>query len=160
MERRGFTLIETLIYAAIFAIGIFALVTIYNASVQTRSIALAQETVLESRRVAEMTILKRLREATSLTAPASGTGSTLTLGSPNASDNPVTFALSGGRLTMKLGSGTAAPITASTVTVTSFSVTRLDGTPASVSVSIGYAASTAARTTVTAASAFSFTLRL
>jgi Tfp pilus assembly protein PilW len=160
MKREGFTLIETLIYAAIFAIAIFALVSVYNSSVQTHSIALAQEAVLESRRVAEAAILKRLREATSVTTPASGTSSTLVIGSPTAAENPVTFAVSSGRLTMKLGSGTAVPLTSSTVTVTSFSVTRLDGVPASLGITIVYSASTAARATVTATSNFGFTLRL
>jgi len=161
MKREGFTLIETLIYAAIFALAIFALVSVYNSSVQTRSIALAQEAVLESRRVAEATILKRLREATSVTTPASGTSSSLVIGSPTALENPVTFAVSSGRLTMQLGAlGTPVPITASNVTVSSFSVTRLDGSPASLAITIVYSASTAARATVTETSNFGFTLRL
>ncbi len=134
--RRGFTLIEVLIYVAILGIAFISLMTMFNAGAQSGVIVEAQNRLLDAERTAQAILQARISTATSVTTPASGSGSTLVLASPVAAENPVTFALSGGQITMKLGAGAAAPITPADMRVTSFTVTRLSGSPAGVRVSL------------------------
>lgn len=158
MIRRGFSLIETIIYVAILAVSVVTLSSMFVASLQTQSLVDAQHRLLDAQRATEIAIQARLSEAHSVTTPASGSGSTLVISSPTAGQDPVTFALSGTTLTMKLGAGTAAAITPPDVRVTAFTATRLSGSPASVRVTITYAVSTA-KSTLTATSVFTITLR-
>lgn len=159
MSRRGFTLIEVLIYAALLAVGVLTLATVYRASVETRAFIAAENALLANRRLAEALIRDRVSEADSVTTPASGTATTLVVTSPDASESPVTFALSDGVLTMQLGAGSPVAITGPDATVTSFTATRLDGTPASVRVEIGWVVDTFG-VTITDTSRFTTTLRL
>lgn len=158
MLRRGFSLLETIIYVAILAGSVVTLSSMFIASLQTQSLVEAQHRLLDAQRATEIAIQARLSEAQTVTTPVTGSESTLVISSPTAGQDPVTFALSGTTLTMKLGAGTAAPITPPDIRVTAFSVTRLSGTPASVRVSITYATGTA-KATITTSSVFTITLR-
>ncbi len=133
--RRGFTLIETLIYVAILAMATLALLAMFRAGAESDVIVQAQTSLLDAERAAQELIQDRITEATGLTAPASGSGNVLTLTSPVAGESPVTFTLTNGQITMQLGAGAAAAITPPNVRVTSFTVTRLAGTPPGVRVS-------------------------
>ncbi|OGL67238.1 hypothetical protein A2856_04260 [Candidatus Uhrbacteria bacterium RIFCSPHIGHO2_01_FULL_63_20] len=159
MDRRGFTLIEVLIYSVLLAVGVLTLATVYRASVETRSFIAAESALIANRRTAETLIRDRLSEATGVVTPASGSSATLVLTSPVPAESPVTFALSDGALTMQLGAGDVAPITGSDVTVTSFTATRRDGIPASVLVEIGWSEG-AFGATITDESRLTATLRL
>lgn len=132
--RRGFSLIEVLIYVAILGIAFVALMAMFQSGAQSSVLVEAQNRLLDVERTAQGILQSKIGTATSVTTPASGSGSTLVLASPVAAENPVTFALSGTQLTMKLGAGAAAPITPADVRVTSFSVLRLSGSPAGVRV--------------------------
>lgn len=158
MVRRGFSLLETVIYVAILALSVVALSSIFTASLQTQSLVDAQHRLLDAQRATELAVQSRLSEARTVTTPVSGSASTLVISSPTAGQDPVTFALSGTTLTMKLGAAAAAPITPPDVRVTAFTATRLSGSPASVHITIVYAVRTA-KATLTATSVFTITLR-
>lgn len=158
-DRNGFTLIETVLYTAFLAMGMVVLVTVFVAGLRTRSLIVAEQHLLESQRVAEILIRERLREATAVLTPASGTSTSLVVNSPVAGEDPVTFQVTNGVLTMTLGSGSAIPITGSGVRVTDFSITRLNGSPPSLTIEISYEADSASGATPSISSAFSYTLR-
>lgn len=133
--RRGFSLIEVLVYVAILSMTSIALSMMFNAGAQSDLLVDAQNRLLDAERTAQGIMQARISTATGVTTPASGSGSTLVLTSPVAGESPVTFALSGNQLTMKLGAAAAAPITPADVRVTAFSVLRLSGSPPGVRVS-------------------------
>lgn len=132
--RRGFTLIEVLIYIAILATSTIALLTMFRAGAESDVIVGAQNRLLDVERTAQLILQAKISEAASVTTPASGSGSSLVLASSTAAENPVTFALTNNQLTMQLGAGAAAPITPADVRVTTFTVLRLSGTPPGVRV--------------------------
>ncbi len=155
---RGFTLIEVLIYVAFIATGFAAAAFIVQAGFQARSIASAQIRLLDAERIVEWTIEDRIEEAGDVLAPESGTGTTLQISSPVTGENPVTFSLSSGTLMMQLGESSAEALTPDNVTATSFSVTRLNGSPPAVQVVIAYEI-TAIDTTLSDTSTVTYTLR-
>lgn len=157
MIRRGFTLIETIIYVALLAGVVAAMVALFTSGLETQGLVAAQSRMANAQRLVELTMQKRLAEAPAVTVPASGSGSVLTVTSPTPAESPVSFTLSGTTLMMQLGAGAAAALTPSYVRVTAFTVTRLSGTPASVRVVASFATD-APRTTITATSTFTVTL--
>lgn len=154
----GFTLIEVIIYVALLGIGLTALVYVYIAGIETQSLVKTEQKLLDVRRVVELTLRSRLEESQSVTTPASGTSNQLVITSPTASESPVTFAISGTILTMQLGSDQPINLTSSDVRVTTFTVTRLSGSPHAVEIDIVFEAD-AAKATVTSTSTFTSTLR-
>ena len=132
--RRGFTLIEVLIYVSILTTATLALLAMFQAGAQSDVIVRAQNHLWEAERPAQGLLQAKISEASAVTVPASGSGTSLILASSTPSENPVMFALSGTELTMQLGAGAAAPITPADVRVTSFTVLRLSGSPPGVRV--------------------------
>ena len=155
---RGFTLLEVVIYVALLAIGLSALVFVQLSGLQTHSLVQNELELLEIRRLAELTIRGYAERALAVTTPASGSANQLVLGMPDPAESPVTFALAGNRLTLQIGTGTATPITPPNVRVTDFTVTRLSGSPPSIAVSLSYEAD-AAKATIPTSSSFTLTLR-
>ena len=158
-SSRGFTLIETLLYMALSVTGLAVLTSVLISSLNTRSLIYAQQRLVENQQLNELTLLKRLGEATTITTPASGSASQLVINSPTIAESPVTFQVTNSVLTMKLGSASPIALTSTDVRVTGFTVTRLSGSPPSMSIDITYAADTASGATPTATTSFTYTLR-
>lgn len=131
--KKGFTIVELLIYLSIFAIlgGLAATVldfTLRNRVVISRSneVYLATERALSQ-------IVDRVHAATKVT---SASGSTLQLQMPSASLDPTFFSLSGGQVTIKEGLSATSTITPSSIIVDTLSFTKINNSTSSVQIRI------------------------
>lgn len=134
--RRGFTLIEVLIYIAILAVMLLNIVELTSGIFDLRGRTRASLTLEENLRFALNRIVARVSDADDITAPASGTSSTLTLDMALAAEDPTTITLSNGAVELTEGTGTPTPLTSDEVEITTLSFTRLSGTPAGVRIDI------------------------
>ena len=158
-SSRGFTLIETLVYMALSAAGMLVLVSMLISGLNTRSLIYSQQRLVENQQFNELTLLKRLGEATTVTTPAGGEANQLVIDSGVSGENPVTFQVTNQVLTMTLGDQAPIALTSSDVAVTDFTVTRLSGTPPSIAIEITYAADTASGARPTVTTSLTYTLR-
>ncbi|MDO8435751.1 MAG: prepilin-type N-terminal cleavage/methylation domain-containing protein, partial [bacterium] len=103
--RRGFTLIEVLLYTALLGIilGTFVLTT--TTVLESRAKSQTALMLNEGMRYAMERIAYRIANASAVTLPASGTGPALTLTMPTPSQNPTAFTLSGGVIMIAQGGG-------------------------------------------------------
>lgn len=134
VHRRGFTLVELLIYIALFAITASALSSVYVSSLATDQLARHEQNLIETRRNAGITLRETIQSANVITTPASGSSGVLTVDGPGVQNGPVTFSLTGGTLYMETAAVPATALTSPDVTVSEFAVTRLPGTPPGVRV--------------------------
>lgn len=134
----GFSLIESVIYIALLAISLAALVYVFTSSMRTYAILSSQATLNQNKQVIERIFLRTLQQSTNVTVPTSGSGSILTLTMPDAQKNPTTFSVSNQMLTFKQGNGDTTPISTDSLRVTGFTVTRLSATPPAIVVSLTY----------------------
>ena len=157
--RTGFTLIETVLYTALLVSGMVVLTTILISGLNTRSLITGEQQLVSNQQLAELTIVERLGQAGSVVAPTSATSTQLVINSPTPSDDPVTFQVTDGILTMTLGVQAPIALTNNTVRVFAFTVTRLTATPPSVQIAITYETDTASGATPRIDSVFTYTLR-
>ncbi len=134
----GFSLVETVIYIALLAISLTALVYVFTSSLQTYAILSAQATMNQNTQVIERIFLRTLEQSTTVTVPVSGSGSTLSLTMPDAPQNPTIFSISDQTLMIKQGTGVETPISTDFLRVTGFTVTRLSATPPALIISLTY----------------------
>ncbi|MBI4133382.1 prepilin-type N-terminal cleavage/methylation domain-containing protein [Candidatus Uhrbacteria bacterium] len=134
--RRGFTLIEVLIYMAILGVMLLNIVELTSGTFDLRGRARASLTIEENLRFVLSRVVARIYDADGITAPATGTTSTLTLDMLDATENPTTITLSNGAVLLTEGTNAAIPLTSDEVTVTTLSFTRLSGTPPGVRIDI------------------------
>jgi prepilin-type N-terminal cleavage/methylation domain-containing protein len=137
-RQHGFTLIELLLYITILGVLMSGITvffgTITDARVKGQSIA-----EVESQGTAIMdAILQAVRNATSITTPATGvTATSLTLAMPVASVNPTVFDLSGGtNMGYLLDGGTTDSSDSNSVNATKFTAAA-DGTVSMLYAHIG-----------------------
>ena len=134
----GFSLIETVIYIALLAISLTALVYVFTSSLRTYAILSTQATLHQNRQVIERIFLRTLQQSTTVTTPASGSSSTLTLAMPTASQNPTIFTVADQILTIKQGTEAATAISTNSLQITGFTVTRLTASPPALTISLDY----------------------
>lgn len=120
MRRRATSLIETIIYVAVLA-GIVGVLMNFMVDFMRRQTKITAITDTEQgARFAMDKITSVIRSAKTATAPAVGaSGSTLSVNATDIANSPIVFALSGGVITMKVGTGTATAITGTDIRVTS-----------------------------------------
>lgn len=152
--RRGFTLVEILLYAVLAASTTAVLASLIHTSLRLRSTAEGHITLLEQTQVAELTILRRLETSSDVLEPATGSATRLELASPLPAEHPTVFELSQGELLMRLGTQTPVVLMGQNTTVTEFTVLRLESAPPSLVVTLRAEAGTA-----DFSSSFSYTLR-
>jgi type II secretory pathway pseudopilin PulG len=139
LKNDGYTLVELLLYIAIIGILLGALSAFFGTVVTSRA---KNQTIAEVNQQGEFalqTIARTVRNADSITLPATaGTGSTLTLAVTPAASSPTIFTLTSGAVTMQEGVAAAIPLTGGKVTVTAFTVKNLSraSTPGVVQISI------------------------
>lgn len=124
--RNGFTLVETLLYVAIFGIMIISLATFSKSLVFNR---------IQSQRMLEVndqgasvlkTITQTLRNADQVNSPTEGnTVTSLSVSTISSGTNPTVFSLADGVLNMKEGSGSDIPLTNGQVIVSDLNFTNL-----------------------------------
>ncbi len=123
---RGFTLIEILVYIAIFLMLATAAVATMLSFSDSFSRYRAEKLLTEQVRSSFELVLADIRNASAVDLVGSTLGtspSTLVLGY-EAEDR--TYALTSGALTRRINAGAVTPLTASPVTVTNFTATHFD----------------------------------
>lgn len=123
----GFTLLEFLLYFALIAVVMTAVVGFSVDFLRGRSKALVIAAVEQETRFGLMRMLRTIRQATKLNIGASTLNSdngVLSVDMPSASNTPTIFDLSGGALRMKEGSGAAVPLTTDDVVVEKLRFTK------------------------------------
>ncbi|MFZ6036179.1 MAG: PilW family protein [Patescibacteria group bacterium] len=131
---RGFTLLELLVYigiAGIVVAGVSSLLFMtLTARIRTESISEVEQQGVHVLRV----MTQAVRSATTLQAPASGTGQVLTIDVADAALSPTTFSVVDGTLMITQGAGSSVALTSRQVAVDTFSVTSVTtpGSPGAV----------------------------
>jgi prepilin-type N-terminal cleavage/methylation domain-containing protein len=127
MGQRGYTLIELLLYVAMIGILLSAVTAFFGMAADARIKSQSINEVNQQGTFAMDYMVQTIRNATSITAPATGTSSTngLTVVVPTGSLSPTVFSLSSGVLQVKEGAGALVPLTSNDVQVTSLTVTNL-----------------------------------
>ena len=119
--RKGFTLVELLIYSGllIIVVGLFGGILVTITRIQSQQNA-ARNVTLEANFV--MTTIKRLvRDSTYLTI----TTSTLTVGTNSSTTDPTSITQSNGAITIQEAANTATNLTTSRVSIDSLAFTEL-----------------------------------
>ncbi|MBI4458200.1 type II secretion system protein [Candidatus Uhrbacteria bacterium] len=142
--NKGHTLIELLLYVAIFAVVSLVAGAIVLNMLFGKAKLTAVEEVGQNGRMALETVIQRVRDAQAVNAPApAASASTLSLQMADAARNPTVFDLSGGAVRITEGAGAPVALTASEVSVTSllFSNASYAGTPGTVRImmTVGHA---------------------
>lgn len=124
--KKGFSLVETLLYIAIVSTIIIALTSFLSVNQNTASRNQTVNEVEQQGAQVMQLITQTIRNATSVTTPIVGTpSSTLTLVVADGTKSPTIFDLASGAIRIKEGTGTAFNITSNKVTVTALSFTNL-----------------------------------
>src|SRR3989344_4238389 len=119
---QGFTLIEILLYAAIFVIVVGGMVTYAFAMLSSSQRADTQLEVADNARFMVQKLQRVLQGASSINTPIVGSsGASLSINTATASWNPFVIDVVSGSLRFKKGSAPAVPITNSMVNVSSIS---------------------------------------
>lgn len=124
--KKGFTLVETLLYLSLTSIIVLMITTIWITVADTRersegmSITESEATYLMS------TMTQIIRNSSSITTPtATNSGTSLTLVMTTPAVNPTVLTLSGGNITITEGVGSPVTLNSSRVTVTSLTFRNL-----------------------------------
>ncbi len=134
-DRKGFTLLETIIAIALSAGVLTTAAMLFHSTLSTEARVRGHQRLTDATFLVEQTILDRLISANGISVPASGSSETLTFSTTDSATNPTIFSLSNGILTIQEGSSASEPLTPSTVTMTDFTITRITGDPASITIS-------------------------
>lgn len=134
----GVTLVETLLYIAIFAVMVVSFVTFSKSLVANRMQSQRLFEVNDQGSAVLRTITQTLRNAEQVNSPSAGnSGNTLSVTTASSGTNPTIFSLDNGVLNIKEGSAALTPLTNSQVIASDFVVTNLSrsGTANAVRVS-------------------------
>lgn len=134
--RKGFTLIEILIYTALLGMIMGAAILITKSSLEARAKNRSALILNENMHFAITRLEARVHAAIDITAPASGSANSLTLSMTDSSKNPTVFNLSGGVLKITESSGNATALTSDEIEITNLTFTRLTGTPTAVRIQL------------------------
>lgn len=141
--KRGFTLVEILIYTALLGVIMSAVVLVSHAMLQARAKTRAGLILEENLRYALTRIVGRVHDMSEIVLPLTGTDDTLVLATTDPGELPTTIALENGLITIAGGigatlslAGAPLPLTSAEVEVTTLSFMRLSAIPGAVRVSI------------------------
>lgn len=128
-NNQGFTLVETIVYIAIFAIVAGALVTFI---LNINSSRLHSQTMLEVKgHGADLmrTLTTAIKNATAINSPGTGSNSgVLSINTPDVTKNPTVFSANGEALFITEGVNTALALTNNKVKITNLTFTNLTRT--------------------------------
>lgn len=158
-NTKGFTLFETIITIALSAGILTTSAMLFHSTLTAEARVRGQQRLADSVFLIEQTIQSILISGSNVTEPASGTSNTLAVATEDSSTDPTQFSLSNDALMITEGSNASQSLTPETVTITDFSVTRLDGTPASVSISVTLETAAGLNTTLSKTASWTTTLR-
>lgn len=138
-RRKGYTLIELLLYLGIASSLVVALAVFFSTVLQARE---RNNTIIEIEdqgRQALYRITQTIRNAKSINSPSSGGSSaTLSLEMEESTKNPAIFDVAGGVLRLTEGAGSPVALTASRFPVSAITFTNLSrtGTPGTMRVQL------------------------
>ncbi|MBD3251375.1 hypothetical protein GF380_02885 [Candidatus Uhrbacteria bacterium] len=123
--RKGFTLIEIVIYTAIASMMLISMVLITQSLYQTRARVRSAIILEENMRHAMARIIISIRESEGVAVPGiHSTGTYLSLAMPNPTIDPTQFDLVDGTIVQTSGVGSGIPITSPQVEITDLEFTR------------------------------------
>ncbi|MDP1706590.1 MAG: prepilin-type N-terminal cleavage/methylation domain-containing protein [bacterium] len=127
-QREGFTLIEVLIYLAIFSVSAIFLINILSSSIKVQSQQSITNELNQQTSFVSSVIERKVQGASLIENPAGVASSTLVLRySSSTLDSTYIFAdASGTAVYLQEGSGTAQPLTNSLVEIGNFQVTKFE----------------------------------
>lgn len=134
-HKRGFTLIEILLYVSLASVILLTVSAFLGILLQSR---VKNQVVAEVEQQAQhviQTIGPAIRNAEDITSPlVGGSATSLTLDIYDAADDPTVFDLSGGVIRITEGAGSVVDLTTSRVNVSSLTFTNItkDDTPGTV----------------------------
>ncbi len=134
-DRKGFTLLETIIAIALSASVLTTAAMLFHSTLSTEGRVRGHQRLADATFLVEQTMSDRITSANGISEPASGSSETLTISTTDNATNPTTFTVTNGALTIQEGSSASEPLTPNTVTVTDFTITRITGDPASITIS-------------------------
>ena len=138
MEKKAFTLVELLLYAAIFAavvvVSVGAFVTVMR--VQTNQTA-AAEVEAQSQFLLQQ-IQFQVQQSSLIQMAADATSTALELRMAASSSDPTYFTLASGTVYLQQGNGALQPLTSSKVAVTNLLFTKRSNPPAHDTVSVAF----------------------
>ncbi len=133
--KKGFTLVELLLYIAISSVILLVTTSFLSALLESR---VKNQTILEvesqGAQVMQM-INQTLRNSATINSPATSTSAaTLSVDTYTATNNPTVFDISAGVIRIKEGTGVVVPLTNSRVTVSALTFQNLSraSTPGTV----------------------------
>ncbi len=133
MNHRGFTLIETLIYAALTTVMLsFAIIITYQL-IDNAGRGRNQRELVENQKVLEQKIYWVLQGVSAINSPGAGaTTTSLSVNKLNYGSNPVVIDTAGGVARLQKGAGAAIPVTNTSSDITSLTFHQYvwDGRPA------------------------------
>lgn len=116
--HNGNTLIETLLYVAVFSLMLAGVSSVYLSAAQSRNRTQSISEVEQQGAFAGRIILQSLRNATAVNTPAlGGSSATLSVNTSTPATTPTVFSLSSGRLQVTEGAGSSVFLTGGRVTV-------------------------------------------
>ncbi len=127
VSRRGFSLLELLIYISVIGIIMLFISGIFLSLGQGRGRIEARATVDSNVRFVMEKIAQVLKGASTVTTPSGAGTATSSLVTTVGSDT-ITYDLSGGQVRRRVGSGAREPINSSEANVTALTFTRLENT--------------------------------
>lgn len=124
--HEGFSLIELILYIALFGSMVAAITAAITVMIQTDAKIIAAAEVQEMTMFVVNRVEQAVEGATQIDLPASGPGNILALQMRNPAENPTRIEVQDGVLQIVVGSGaTLSSLTSSRVRVTKFEVTRI-----------------------------------
>jgi prepilin-type N-terminal cleavage/methylation domain-containing protein len=144
-KRSGFTLIEVIVYVAIFAMMISFVASILFRVGDSAASNRGRTSIEVEADLVMSKVLWAMSGASAITVPAaSSSGSSLTVSKFGSLDNPISFELSSGTIYMRRAGGALVPITSKNVRVAELIFTHTPevvSEPESLSIKLGIAAS-------------------
>ncbi len=137
-RSRGYSLVETLIAIAIMSLLILAVASLLSVILASEKRNRAVAEVEAQANASLYQVAQSLRNATSITLPAtSTTAATLRIASSVASENPTILALAGSALVMKKGTAATTTLTSGSVAVSGLAFQNLTASTTKGSVRVG-----------------------
>jgi len=127
LSTKGVSLIELLLYIAIFSGLMFVLIQVFITFSRDQGQIEARTEVNQSSRFAIETIVQAIHNSLGVTGPEPG--ASLTLSMPDSAKDPTVFDLSGGALRIQEGVSSAVNLTSGRTTVGSLTFTKITNSP-------------------------------
>lgn len=146
-EKSGFSLVETLVYIAIFSVLIISITSFFGTMSSSRIRNQLTLEVNDQGAKVMKTITQALRNASQVNSPTIGnTGASLSLVTVNPVTSPTVFSLNNGAISVTEGSGSAVVLTNNKVIVSGLTFSNLShpSTPNIIKISYTVTSSTTA----------------